>query len=495
MPLNKFRLNRYQHQGTDVDNKTGPALDQSAGDVEEGIKPVESYDDHLRNTPFIPDVVISRLPDLLQRGCSPFQKRERDVFLTGALTILSGCFDNVFGQYDGFTVRANIYSLLVAGAANGKGSLRCAKDLANTYHSLLLDQNKVAKAAYQEALKGYHQKEKEEGDDNSKPEPPPFLQLLIPADSSAASLKETMRDTQGKGIICETEADTLADTLAQDWGNYSDLLRKAFHHEDLSFKRKTGREKGEQEYVQISNPCLSVALSGTYGQLLKLIPSAENGLFSRFIYYAFKTEAEWRDVSPHSGRPNLNDYFKNLSDEVCKMIGFFEKEEPFEFSLKYGHWVKLNQTFAPWLKQVGVLVSQDATSVIKRLGLITFRIAMILSILRSYQKGVFQVPIQCKDAPIECEDIDFDSALRLAETYKEHALIIFGKLPKANKARLDEFQLRYYNALPEMFKREQAEQIAAVLKIASRSVNNYLNRFIEGKLLEKEKHGHYKKLT
>ena len=43
-------------------------------------------------TPLIPDEVYARLPALFQDGCNVFSGRERDVFLTSALAVLSGCF-------------------------------------------------------------------------------------------------------------------------------------------------------------------------------------------------------------------------------------------------------------------------------------------------------------------------------------------------------------------------------------------------------------------
>lgn len=59
-------------------------------------------------------------------------------------------------------------------------------------------------------------------------------------------------------MIWEHEADTLADTLSKEWGNFSDALRKAFHHEYISYQRKTNNE-----HFEIENPNLCLALSGT----------------------------------------------------------------------------------------------------------------------------------------------------------------------------------------------------------------------------------------
>ena len=70
--------------------------------------------------------------------------------------------------------------------------------------------------------------------------------------------------------------------MKSDYGNYSDVLRKAFHHELVSLSRRKDRE-----YCEVSNPRVSVALAGTPEQVRKLIPDAENGLMSRFCSISF----------------------------------------------------------------------------------------------------------------------------------------------------------------------------------------------------------------
>ena len=94
----------------------------------------------------------------------------------------------------------------------------------------------------------------------------------------------TPEENGGRGTVFETEADTLADALKQDHGGFSDTLRQSFGHEPLSYFRRTNSED-----VEIASPALSVVLSSTFDQLVKLIPSAENGLFSRFVYSELKT--------------------------------------------------------------------------------------------------------------------------------------------------------------------------------------------------------------
>jgi hypothetical protein len=163
-----------------------------------------------------------------------------------------------------------------------------------------------------------------------------------------------------------------------------------------------------------------------------------------------------------------------------------EADGEISFSLKLCHWQHLNRTFARWLQEVSLLVSKELASVVKRLGLVTFRIAMLLTILRKYGQG-------CLSKEVECEDIDFDSSLRLAEVYKQHALTIYAVLPKGNQPQLTHQQRQFFAALPDRFTREEAAILAEGFGISMRTLTNYLGRWVEATLLEKEKQGHYRK--
>lgn len=45
---------------------------------------------------------------------------------------------------------------------------------------------------------------------------------------------QALSDNHGWGVIFETEADTLTQALKTDYGDYSDGLRKAYHHEPIT---------------------------------------------------------------------------------------------------------------------------------------------------------------------------------------------------------------------------------------------------------------------
>lgn len=447
---------------------------------------LEEYEDCLKSTPLIPQSVYDNLPPILYESCQAFtQSRERDIFLTSALAVLSGCLPNVSGSYGGSTVYPSLFSFVLAPAASGKGSLKFAKALADKYHEKTLGESLDEKKEYEEKITAYKMlKAKNKLDENQEiPITPKFKVVYIPADTSNAKIIQHLDNNEGKGIICETEADTMGQAFKNDWGSYSDLLRKSFHHEKISVSRKT-----EGEFVEVNNPQLSVALSGTPKQVFNIISSAEDGLFSRFIFYVFKTDAIWLDPSPKGNPVNLTDYFTAQSKKVLKMVEFYETDE-MTLQLTGEQWGIFNLKFESFLEQVNTFVSEDALSIVKRLGLILYRICMIFTAIRKYSANDYS-------KEIFCADIDFENALDLTKTYLQHNVIMFTNLPKQGEQsqfKSGQNKKHFLDALPFSFKRKEAIDLAKKFKIKERSADSFLKSCL-GKYLQQTGFGSYEKI-
>ncbi|MFT3846811.1 MAG: DUF3987 domain-containing protein [Lacibacter sp.] len=445
-------------------------------------------EDYLKATPTIPEELYLQMPDLLQHGAMAFtDDRERDVFLTGALAILSGCLPGVKGLYAGNEVFPNVFSFAIAPAASGKGALKFAKMLADDYHSFVLKASREAEMQYNQELSEHKQRisSKKKGDTTTEEPPakPTFKVVYIPANTSYAKILWHLEQNEGTGIICETEADTLGNVFKQEWGSYSDMLRKSFHHERLSSSRK-----GNNEFTEVNAPSLSIALSGTPNQVTGLIASSEDGLFSRFLFYAFKVEQRWKDVSPNANNINLTEHFKVLSGRVFNMVQFLQREETI-IELTTEQWQQLNQHCEGWLNEVTMFTAEEAASIVKRLGLILYRIAMIFTSLRKFENGEAATRIVCTDE-------DFNTALRLAEIYLHHSILMFNNLPKQSEAtqfKTGDSKRKFFEALPEEFTRQQAVEIGKQFQLSPRTVDDILHN-ATGKALEKLKAGHYRKL-
>ncbi|MCP3931964.1 MAG: DUF3987 domain-containing protein, partial [Bacteroidetes bacterium] len=218
------------------------------------------------------------------------------------------------------------------------------------------------------------------------------------------------------------------------------------------------------------------------------IPSPEDGLFSRFLYYAFAVEPIWRDVSPGENEFNLNDYFEGLSDKVLELVEYLERF-PTTVLLSQDQWDLHHHVFSQILTRTTAFFGQDAKASVFRLGNIAFRIAMVFTALRKFQEeGMSQ---KCR-----CHDYDFMNAMGLVETYLEHAIFLYEKLPSETRTMFNHSinpKKALFDELPKEFKRKEAVDKAIKYGISSRTVDRLLNQ-LTGSSLKQSTYGHYKKI-
>ena len=437
------------------------------------------------STPFLSADIYDYLPQILKRATEVIPiHREKDMLLLGALSVFGGCIHNFKGVYGGKTVHTNVYVFVIAPPASGKGVLIQAKTLAQEYHNKLVEESKKALAAYQSMLDEH--KFNQSMDVVNKPEPPVEPEqniFFIPGNSSASAFIERMQQSKQRVMLFETEADTISASLRQDWGSYSEIMRGAFHHESVGINRK-----GRGGLFEMQQPRLSILISGTPSQLQGLVKSVEDGLFSRIMYYIFQEPVQWRDVSPGKDVPNYDVFYKALSLEVLEIIKFHEENETnFHFSKE--QWDKHNGYFEMLTKFYGIIYGSNpnSQSVITRMGLIRYRIAMILSALRQYDSKLHQ-------SDLTCSDLDFELSQQIAETLLHHSFIIMNMLPNKTVSYQNPAKEKFYKSLPNEFTRAEAVGKGESVKAKARTVDNYLKAFVDEGKLTKEGNGTYKKV-
>ncbi|HZH69513.1 MAG TPA: DUF3987 domain-containing protein, partial [Flavobacteriaceae bacterium] len=280
-------------------------------------------------------------------------------------------------------------------------------------------------------------------------------------------------------IIFETEADTLAGTLKQEWGNFSDILRKAFHHESTNmFRRK------DNEYIEIEDPHLAIALSGTPKQVHNIMPDVENGLFSRFIYYAFEDFSDFKNPFISHQKVNYTDFFEEKGNQMYELHQILiNQPTPIQFRFTAQQGTIFTEQFNVLYKRNRMLLGNDFNANSRRLGLITFRIAMVLRTLRILEEGEYSNPLMCSE-------IDFQIATQIAFTLEKHAIAVFQNLPNND---LKGIKAKFYNALPDNFNRQDYLSTARNLNIKDKTAEKYIGQFKETGLLEHE-HNNYTKI-
>lgn len=445
-------------------------------------------------TNLIDEAVYENLPEFLKEITDQFEGRERDIVLMSSLGVLSAALPNVWGTYDKTDYSPHLYLLVIAPPASGKSVMKFSLKLINKVHDRVLNTSKTAKEECEEETSS------EEKEKRKKSKCPELEILVAPANVSSARLYTHLYNSKYGLLIFETEADTLSNMLKQDWGNMSDVLRKAFHHEKISISRET-----EDKFIEIYNPKLSLVLSGTPDQVKPLVQSKDNGLFSRFLFYSFDEISKWKDVSPMANSRDLGSLLEKKSQQVLRLFdiltntqtsslyGFVSDDpvvraasEKTEITLSQSQWERLNLTME---EKQNSLEQHNLTELIpglRRHSTMVFRIAMILTVLRNYE-------MRERPQVLECSEIDYELSLNIILTTIDHCVEILNNLSKKQNYNFKQIEL--LDKLPENFTRSQAITIGQELKIPQRTTDSWLKKFVEKKSLKKLGSGEYSKTT
>lgn len=312
----------------------------------------DNYDfDNGKNTN-LPDALYEHLPHPLNECCTCTKDiAERNLLLLSSLTMLSGMLPNVQGNYAGQKVSPNLYLFVAGRYGSGKGKMLLAKSLAN------------------EAGRG----------------------LFVPLTTTRNQALKILHHNNSRGILFETEGDTLERILKRDSGELSGLLRKAFHHEPVDYTASTY----DKETLTIEQPCLSVLLSGTFDQLFRLVPDTENGLFSRFCYYLTEDSVEFKNPFDETDI-NLDAIFNKAGQYCSKLYQLLlQRKQPVIFTMEKEEQEHFFGMMAEAKKTISEMQGENMEGAVNRLGLIVYRIAMTLTALRAYEQGELADTITC----------------------------------------------------------------------------------------------------
>lgn len=435
-----------------------------------------------KELPEFSDTIFEELPNFFKESTERANNsRERDILLLGTITVLSACLPNVFGLYDNLTVYPNLYLFITAPPSSGKGRVNLCKRIVYPIHKQKREETSNGKMQYEVELAEYQSK-KSKDKSLTKPIKPREQMLFIPANSSATGAFELLDQNDGSGLIFETEGDTLAQTFKTEYGNYSDGFRNAFHHEAISYYRRT-----DSELVEIPQPKISTVLTGTPDQVLSLMPDSQNGLFSRFMFYKMERQKKWRDVFANTGRIGLDVYYDQLG---VIFTNYYQKLVTYRNGIQFGLSLEQGRQFHTFFStqydKFVFLKKEDLEASLLRLGVICFRLTMIFSIIRALENDSLQ-PI------IECEQRDFEIALSMIKVLLEHTEEVFLYLPKKElilpKSKND--KELFLDALPKEFTTKEYQGIGKRYGLSQSTSKRYNNEFIEKGWIHRKSHGQF----
>ncbi len=395
---------------------------------------------------------MQKLPESVQQMLSlASTPEERDIILMATLAAASACVPNLYFTYGptGKKYYANLQCFILAAAASGKGIANQALEMIRVI-------------------------------DEQHP-------LLIAGDSTLAAFYKALEEQNGVGYLHESEGSVITDIWKTSAANYNTTLRKAAEHEPIS----RNRVKGASE---IKNPRLSMLLTGTFGQYKALVPSVENGYFSRLLTVVIKgtNPFDKRYVSSKGGQSAVP---RIVGQRLLRTYETLMNTGEREWSLTEAQKERLGEHLATEYGTLIGLLGDNFHSAVIRMAVQIERIAMILTAMRSEQ-GVKTASL--KDNRLICSDSDYDTAelignrllLHLATAYRlidgdAQSLIPDIKPLDQRKVLFEQMKSEY--KLQELISEAKSQGISRA------TVIRWNDAWQEQGMVSKIEYGHYRK--
>ena len=333
--------------------------------------------------------------------------------------------------------------------------------------------------------------------------------LVIAGDSSYPGFYKQLERQNGRGYIHESEGSVITDVWRSSVANYNTALRKAAEHEPITRNRA-------RDNSSIACPQLSVLLTGTFSQYKALVPSIENGYFSRLLTLIVNDQQAFssRYVEPASGSNGVMGAAAQQLYDLCQAL---YKSRPMEFSLTSEQRARLGQHLETAYPALMQLLGVNFHSVVLRMAVHIERIAMILTALRSCSPrySAEQEPSSLSPESYSgsslpfregtgvgllCSDSDYQTAelignkliLHMAAAYQ---MIKGAEQPSVPKIQpLDQRQM-LLSLLPPEFESKTLVAEAASQGIPQSTVMRWCSQWIDRGLLLRLAYGKYKKIA
>ncbi len=428
----------------------------------------------------------------------------KDKMILGTLLTISGMIPNYYGIYGGHVVFPPLYMLFYGPSASRKGEIGSCinvtkplrKEIEGAYYQELEDYKKAHADWESKGTKAATKAERGE-----EPEEPNYRSPIIAANSSASAVYQALENNGGWGIIFETEASVLAQTLLSDYGNFTPGLLAAFHHEPIKMNRVT-----DKLHINIEKPRLAIGLTCTPEQVKKLFPSFDDGFGNRFLFYGLNRRLQWINPFKKVEKP-IDEVYEDLGKESLEIYHLMKKLDNrcIQFTLNDEQIQKFNTFFSELLMEQFSMLGDGIASFIFRLGLSSFRIAMILTILRRYSDWDKSKPFfDDYEQAAPCSDKDFELALTVMNTLVNHTALVYEKLAKESEkqsgsmtgglASLAPAERILIDSLGDEFTSEDVKEACAQAHINPDTARRYLGKFVNSyHVAERVKNGHYRK--
>ena len=461
----------------------------------EKYPPVEEEEDIVVNqnvTPTLPYVdkdLFNAAPALLGDMIRPgLEGRQRDMATVSALTMLSTVMPHVRGSYHDGTIAPTLYLYIVARAGSGKGVINGMYQLLRPWHYYVRSKSASYVKKNREEIEAYEDavaRSKKNGKPVMITRPEEILQmeLKIAGPITQAKLVQQLKANEHyPALMQESEIGVLIEAINNDHGKYTYLLNQIAHQEMIDRSSISGGT------VSCDRPLMGLLTSGTFGQFARFIPSADDGLFSRFLAYTFNEAPKWKLLTSEDDSLNADRYYAEVGAAILE-AGIFLDNNPTFVHYTEKQRNRMNHRFSRMSEQAQLFGDEDRLSVVHRLGRSHFCICMILAALRKVERQ------STLDDQI-VSDVDFDIAMMFVLMFQQHILTLSTMLKHdSDFTPLSDPNIyeRFFNDLPSSFKTSQAKAIGVSLGIPERTIDRHLKRWIVEGLIIRLSVGKYQK--
>lgn len=446
----------------------------------------DSLSDSSAEPAVIPQSVYNKLPDRIRKATEFFPAwYKKDVFLTALLGTLSAALPNFKLLYGNVWCSAHCYFFILGEAATGKGVMRHAFAWPDRIDEEIRRRGEQSRDDWQQNLDDYKEAKSLRSRKNPSslpitipPHPgskPPEQCLKAGSNTTAAALAYRIASSKYGIFIPSTEADSLTSSNRREHGDFSHIIRQSSQHEEIIVDRKS-----EGSY-RVSEPRLALVLSGTPQQFVRLMSGGiEDGLYSRFgIFFNTGTD-DFESQRPTKKDLELEVFIGESRMDTYLLFEMLRKRaSALEFEVSQADWDFADTKFRQLHNQLADQHGRDLLAVVRRGELIAFRIAMVLSVWRHYEKGV---DLENADSII-AERHDMEAAISLGLVYVEHSLkqaLQFRKtkegLPDMSQLggdnRMDARERKIYEALPNTFSTSEGQKIAGDIGMSRANTDN-----------------------
>ncbi len=388
---------------------------------------------------------------------------EQDIILMATLAAASACVPNLYFRYGptGKKYYASLQCFILAAAASGKGIANQALEMVRVI-------------------------------DEQYP-------MLIAGDSTLPAWYKALEAQGGCGYMHESEGSVVTDIWRTAAANYNTALRKAAEHEPISRNRCAGSS-------EIKNPRLSMLLTGTFGQYKALVPSVENGYFSRLLTVVIRGTNPF-DRRYVSSKGEQSAIPRIVGNRLLRTYEQLMNAGEREWSLTDAQKTRLGEHLETEYTTLISLLGDNFHSSVIRMAVQIERIAMVLTAMR----GDSSLTSRAQDKEPElnfglinealyCRDDDYEAAEMIGNKLLMHIAVAYRMIDGDAQDVVPEIKpLDQRKVLFEQLKKEYSHgDLADEAKrqgISKRTVERWNLSWIESGLVEKMNHGQYRKVA